>query len=38
MDLKKIILILSIIVFFSSIIAVSADDTQYDIFDIQKIL
>lgn len=38
MDFKKIILFLSIIVLFSSLIAVSADDTQYDIFDIQKIL
>ncbi len=38
MDLKRITLILSIIVLFSSIIAVSADDTQYDIYDIQQIL
>lgn len=38
MDLKKIVLLLSIIVFFSSIIAVSATFTQSNVHDIQSIL
>lgn len=38
MDLKKIILILTVIVFFSSVIAVSASFTQDNAHDIQSIL
>ena len=38
MDFKKIILILGIIVLLSSVISVSADDNQYDIYDIQEII
>ena len=38
MNFKRIILILSIFVLFSSLICVSADDNQYDIYDIQKII
>lgn len=38
MDFKKIILILTLIVFFSSVIAVSANATEQNVHDIQSIL
>lgn len=38
MDLKKTLLILSVIVFFSSVIAVSASDSQNNVHDLQSIL